>query len=151
MFKKAILIAMVFLIVGLAYSLDYNISAPSDVKAGQWFKVKVSVASEKDLNLTAYSYVYKGFNCVGQGWITNKKEIFVPANKTIGFELEDLVKHGTEDGYYNLRVKLKFDNITLNQTSRIKVTSSPEIQPTYLYIGLVAVSLFGLYFVLKRK
>jgi hypothetical protein len=151
MHRKAILVAVILLTVGAAYSLDYNISTPAEVKTGQWFDVNVSVISDKELNLTAYSYVYKGFNSVGQGWIANKREIFVPANKTVNFELEDLVKHGTEDGYYSLRVKLKFGNTTLNQTRAIRVISASEIEPTYLYTGLVVVSLFGLYLVLRKK
>ena len=151
MFRKAILIAMIFLIMGIAYSLDYNISIPSEVEVGKWFNINISIVSGKALNLTAYSYVYKGFNSVGQGWVENEREISVPANKTTIFELEDLIKHGTEDGYYNLRVKLKFDNTTLNETRTIKVVNTSKIEPTYLYTGLVIVSLVGLYIVLRKR
>jgi hypothetical protein len=147
---RLLAIIIVFFMIGTAYGLAYNISIPAEVDSGKWFSVNVSAVSEKDLNLTLYSYVYKGFNCVGQDWTANKKEVFLIAGETKQIELKDLVKQGTEQGIYDLRVKLKFDNETLNETYSVIVNSKPEITPIYLYIGLVVVSLVGLYLIFKR-
>ncbi len=147
---KMLAIALIFILLSTAYALDYTIDAPKEVNVGEWFKINVSVFSDKDLNLTAYSYVYKNFNCVGQGWVTNKKEVFLHSGESKNIILEDLIKHGTESGYYNLRVKLRYDNETIVETYNLKVNSGGEIDTTYLYIGLVVVSLVGLYLVIRK-
>ena len=146
----AVFALVLLLSVSAAASLEYNISYPEEVEIGKWFKIDVSLKSEEPANVTLYSYVYKGFNCVGQGWITNKQEVRLQPDIVSHVVLEDLIKHGTEEGYYNLRVKIKHDNNTLVETYTIKVVGSQEIDTTYLYIGLVVVSLVGLYFVIRK-
>jgi len=94
--------------------------------------------------------VFEGLNCVGQGWTFNRKNLELNAGETVDFYLEDLVKQGTEPGFYKLRIKFNHGEESLNETFTVKVNASKGIEPTYLYIGLVVVSLAGLYLVLKK-
>lgn len=148
--RSAVFALVLLLSISAAASLEYNVTYPGEVKVGEWFKVNVSLKSDEPINITLYSYVYKGFNCVGQGWTTNKKEIHLQPYVVSYVVLEDLIKHGTEEGYYNLRVKMKYDNKTVVETYTIKVVGAKEIDAIYLYIGLVVVSLVGLYFVIRK-
>lgn len=141
---------MSLLMIGTAFGLSYNISVPEAVETGNWFYVNVSMISEKDLNLTTYSYVFNGLDCVGQGWTMNQKNISLIAGEPTDIVLQDLVKRGTESGFYKLRIKLNFDNESINETFMVKVNASKGIEPTYLYIGLVLISIAGLYLVLKK-
>ena len=149
---KCGLLALILLVsFGTVYGFEYNISAPEEINVGEWFSVNVSVVSEEYTNFTVYSYVYEGFNCVGQGWTINQKAISLEPNQTIEFELEDLIKHGTPGGFYNLRVRFRFDEENkLDETYTVKVISEPSISETYLYIGLVLISLLGLFVILRK-
>ena len=149
--KYILFVILVFLSLGSVFALEANVSVPKEVEVGKWFDVNISLKSNDTLNVTLYSYVYKGFNCVGQGWTANKQVILLPANETQKVVLHDLVKNGVEEGYYNLRVKIKYDNATLVKTYSLRVVGGGwDINPTYLYIGLVLVSLIGLYLVVRR-
>ncbi len=148
--KMLIACVLIFLVYNVASSLDYNVSFPHEVEVGKWFNVNVSLKSETPLNVTLYSYVYKGFNCVGQGWTDNKQTIILHPNLTEHVVLKDFIKHGTEDGYYNIRLKIKYSNETIVKTETIRVVSRNDVDPTYLYIGLVVVSLVGLYAVMRK-
>ncbi len=151
--KCGSLILLLLLCFSVSYGLEYNISAPEELNVGEWFSVNVSVISEEESEFSVYSYVYEGFNCVGQGWITNQKEIHLEPNQTIEFELEDLIKHGTSEGFYNLRVRFRFDEENkIDETYTVKVVSNsePVISETYLYMGLVLVSLTGLFIILRK-
>ena len=149
--KCGLLLLLLLLCFGVSYGLEYNISAPEEIKVGEWFLVNVSVVSEESINFTVYSYVYEGLNCIGQGWTINQKEISLEPNQPIEFELEDLVKHGTPEGFYNLRIRFRFDEENkLDETYTVKVTSESVISETYLYIGLVLISLLGLFVILRK-
>jgi hypothetical protein len=134
-----------------ALALDYIIAVPSEVKAGEWFNVNISLVPDEDINLTVYSYVFQGLNCVGQGWNINQKQVNLLANQQQDTALEDMVKLGTEEGLYKLRIKLKFDSTELNETYTLKVNAvnKSPIEETYLYAGLVIVSIIGLFIVIK--
>ncbi|MDD5239376.1 MAG: hypothetical protein PHH61_02845 [Candidatus Nanoarchaeia archaeon] len=136
-----------------AEALEYNISAPDWVAAGEWFAVTVTASSDESVTFDAYSYVYQGFNCVGQGWIANKKEISLAAGETKTFSLDDLVKFGTEAGLYNLRVRFKFnESSNITETFSVKVLEGDAGMPfkeIYLYIGLIAVCAIGVFLAFK--
>jgi hypothetical protein len=137
------ILALVFLTINTANGLAYNISKPETLKPGDWFNVTVSLNSEKPVNLTIYSYVYKELNCISQGWTANKEELIVSGTKTL--VLKDMVKLNTEPGIYNLRVRLKFDNQTINETSSVQVLGETSwLKESYLYAILVLISLVGL-------
>ena len=151
--RFGLLLFLLLLCFGIAYGLEYQISTPEEIIVGEWFSVNISMVSKEEMEFSIYSYVYEGFNCVGQGWITNQKEIHLNPNHLIEFELHDLIKHGTEPGFYNLRVRFRFDEENkMDETYTVKVLSNSEstISETYLYIGLVLVSLTGLFVILRK-
>jgi len=134
-----------------ALAIDYIIAVPSEVKTGEWFNVNISLVSDEDINLTVYSYVFQGLNCVGQGWNINQKQVSLFANQQQNTALEDMVKLGTEEGLYKLRIKFKFGSTELNETYTLKINAANKspIEETYLYAGLVIVSIIGLFIVIK--
>lgn len=136
--------------LGLASGLEYDIYAPEEVRTGEWFDVNVSVYSEEEINFSVYSYVYKGFNNVGQGWTANKKEVSLEAGGSEELVLSDIVKYNTEDGYYNLRVRFKFpDDSNMTETYNLKVVSEKGFKEIYLYMGLVAFCIIGVVLAFK--
>lgn len=151
--RFGLFLLLLLLCFGIAYGLEYQISTPEEIIVGEWFSVNISMVSEEEMKFSIYSYVYEGFNCVGQGWITNQKEIHLKPNIPIEFGLHDLIKHGTEPGFYNLRVRFRFDEENkIDETYTVKVLSNSEstISETYLYMGLVLVSLTGLFVILRK-
>lgn len=151
-FKNKCYFLMIIAVVsiGSCFGLEYNISQPEQVDVGEWFDVNVSVHSEEAINFSVYSYVYDGFNCVGQGWTDNKKEISLSADESKDVVLSDLVKYNTEDGYYNLRVRFKFlDGSNITETYNVKVVSEEQFKETYLYGGLVALCIIGAIFAFR--
>jgi hypothetical protein len=149
--KSLLIVIILFLSIGSVLALEVNVSVPEEVEEGKWFDVNVSLKSNTSLNVTLYSYVYRGFNCVGQGWITNRQTVVLKPNVIQHVVLHDLIKNGVDEGYYKLRVKVKYDNETIVRTYPLRVVNGNfDIEPTYLYIGLVLVSLVGLYLVVRR-
>lgn len=149
-FKNKLIWASLLLIlcISAAEALEYNISVPQETTVGKWFAVNISVHTNETITLEAYSYVYKGFNCTGQGWIANKKEVSLAAGETKTFTLEDLIKFGTEEGMYNLRVKLNHENSNITETYSLKVLegeSEMQFKEIYLYLGLIAVCIIGVF------
>jgi hypothetical protein len=148
--KWVFLIALTFVALASAYALEYNISVPEEVNSGKWFDVNVSVYSNNETNFSVYAYVYKGFECFGQGWTSNKKEILLQAGESKDFTLSDLVKYNTPEGYYNLRVRFRLpDNQNITETYNLKVVSESSFKEIYLYAGLIALCVVGIIFALK--
>lgn len=153
--RNLIIFLLVLLTFSLSYALvDYNISYPKEVEIGKWFNVSVTIVSDEDVNVSVYSYVYKGLNVVSQGWTANKKELSLKAGQVLNISLEDMIKHNTEEGIYNLKVRVKYDDTVLNKTATIKVFSKSNLfEENYIYTILVIVSIIGLglVFVAKRS
>ena len=147
LYPKLVLFSLVLVItISLANaSISYNVDAPKEIQVGKWFNVSVSVSSNESTNLTIYSYVYQGLNVVSQGWTANKKEIILEPNDEVNLTLEDLVKYNTEDGIYNLRVRFKYSDQTINETFQVKVYHEAKIfEENYLYFILIIASVIGL-------
>ena len=155
LYHKLILFSLVLAItISLANaSIFYNVNAPKEIQAGKWFNVSVSASSNESTNLTIYSYVYKELNVVSQGWTANKKEVMLEPNDEVNLTLEDLIKYNTEDGIYNLRVRLKYNDQMINETVQVKVYHEAKIfEENYLYFILIVASLIGLGLIfLSRK
>ena len=140
-FKNKYLWAGILLILcietGLAF--DYDISAPEQVVIGEWFSTNVSITADEPINLSVYSYVYEGLNNIGQGWTANKKEFSLGSGEKVDFSLDDLVKYGTEEGFYSLRVRFRFGQDNITETFSVKVIGNQgfAIKETYLYIGFI--------------
>jgi len=143
---------LLILCLSAAEAFDYTIDAPENVTIGEWFAVNATVSSNETTSFDAYSYVYQGFNCVGQGWIANRKEISLAAGETKTFSLDDLVKFGTAEGLYSLRIKFKFNDSNITETFSIKVMEGESQMPfkeIYLYVGLIAVCIVGVFLAFK--
>lgn len=142
------------LCISTGFGFEYNISVPEEVVAGKWFSVNSTVSSETPVNFTVYSYVYDGNNCVGQGWIDNRKQVSLDAGEEKLIVLEDLVKFGTEQGWYNLRVRYKFGSDNITETFNVRVmeeTAKFSLKETYLYAVLIAVCIIGVYLAFKHN
>ena len=144
--NKSLLFIFVFCIsVSTCFSLDYSVDFPEEVEVGEWFTVNISVSSLKPVEIETYSYVYDGFNCVSQGWISNKEVVLLEPEKKETIQLKDLIKSGTEEGIYSIRAKVNFENKTVNATDKLVVVdnSSSDMQ-SFLYPILVGLSIAGL-------
>jgi len=142
--KYCSIIFLIFTFFSTSFGLNYSVKFPEEVKVGEWFNVTVYLESNESENVQLYSYVFKGLNCISQGWTVNKKEIHLEAGEKKTIILEDMIKKGSEEGIYKIRIKIKYDNLTLNETSYIKVKSSSVEIETYLYSMLVLLSITGL-------
>lgn len=140
------------LCISAAGALNYTIEAPENVTVGEWFAVNVTVSSDEPVTFDAYSYVYQSNTCVGQGWIANRDEITLEADEEKSFALEDLVKFGTAEGMYKLRVRFKFLDSNITETYSVKVMEGRSEMPfkeIYLYTGLIAVCIIGVFLAFK--
>jgi hypothetical protein len=145
--KLVILFAIIIAMVPLSYAaLEFNVNAPAEVEIGKWFNISVIISSDNDIsNLSVYSYIYRDTNVISQGWTANRKDINLKAGEPANVTLEDMVKYNTEEGLYNLRVKLRYNDSVINQTFPIKVHSESRLfEENYLYFILVVVSIIGL-------
>ena len=152
--KNKWLFLICFFAMSSCLAFDYNIEALNQVETGEWFDTNISVYSEESINFTIYSYVYKGFNNVGQGWIANQQQIKLESGETQDIILSDLVKFNTEEGSYNLRVRFKFSETkNITETYNLKVIAKESFKETYLYAGLIALCIvgMGLAFVNKNR
>lgn len=82
------------------------ISSPESVTSGIQFKtfIVVSNPTSEDLELDAWSYVYKSSRCYSGDREQNKKSINLPSFSNITFELENTVNASA--GNYTLKIKL---------------------------------------------
>jgi hypothetical protein len=125
--------------------LSYEIDAPEEITIGSWFNVTVNLSADEAINFSVYSYVYRGLDVISQGWTANRQEISLGAGETRQVVLEDLIKHGTEEGIYDLRVRFRTGEQVLNETFSVKVMAESKfIEESYLYFALVVVSVIGL-------
>ena len=145
-YKTLVIILFLTLVISLSSAvISYNIDAPKEVQIGKWFNVSVFISSYKQENVTLYSYVYRDLNVVSQGWTANKKEISLEPGKQTNVTLEDMIKYNTEEGVYNLRVRLRYGGEILNETFPLKVHAETKVfEESYLYFILIVVSVIGL-------
>jgi len=147
MWKKAKYSCLIILLLfSVAYGqVDIKVFAPKEVYVGEWFTVNVSILSNESRNFSVYSYVYRGLDVVSQGWTANMKEVEVHPNEYVNLSLSDLVKIGTADGIYNLKVKVRCSSECYNYTTSLKVINKQSIiKENYLYFILLMVSILGL-------
>ena len=138
-------IALLVLILNPIFGLDITAQAPSEMEAGKWFNITVNLSSSEQGNFSVYSYVYRDLDVVSQGWTANLKEVHITENGTTSLSLEDMIKLGTPEGLYKLKVKCRCLNQTFNYTTTIKVVSTSKVfEENYLYYALLLVSIVGL-------
>lgn len=141
----AVIIVLMMVISLSSAMLSYSVSAPSELTIGKWFNVSVSIISDKQDNVSIYSYVYKNLTCISQGWTANKKDISLEPGKQMNITLQDMIKYNTEEGIYNLRVRLRDATEVLNQTFPVTVHAETKVfEENYLYLMLVVISIIGL-------
>jgi hypothetical protein len=141
----AVLVIFIMAISLGSATLSYSVDAPKEVQIGKWFNVSVSIVSDKQDNVSVYSYVYRNLTCISQGWTANKKDISLEPGKQVNIVLQDMIKYNTEEGIYNLRVRLRNGTEVLNQTFPVTVHAETKVfEENYLYLMLVVISIIGL-------
>jgi len=85
---------------------------PKEITTGKDFKIKVLIKNNDDEKheFDVYSYIYRGSKCYSESRDNNKRTVKINAFDSEIVELEDNVKEA-EDGEYNIKVKLKQDNL----------------------------------------
>ena len=80
----------------------------TEVETGSLFTTRIHISNptSDNLEVSAWSYVYRSSKCVSGEREQNKKTINVPEYANITFDLENIVFTDTEPGEYSLKIKL---------------------------------------------
>ncbi len=99
------------------------IDLPRNINVGESFSIKVLIENNNNNRheFEIWSYIYRGNRCYSESREHNKRAIKIDAHESMIVELKDIVVEA-KDGDYNIKVKLKQDNLKTEKEIREEIT-----------------------------